>query len=80
MQDAPYDEAEEVTEEFEVEEIVDSWRFEGTVLYMVKWKDYPDMKDWTEEPIEHLLDAKEALWEYHGRFPKKPRDNKVPKN
>jgi hypothetical protein len=45
---------------------------------MVKWKSYPEEKDWTEEPAEHMLEAKESLWNFQGRYPRKPQDPRVP--
>jgi hypothetical protein len=68
--------AEDYTEEFEMEEILDARKIHGKVLYLVKWKGYPEEKDWTEEPAEHF--QKEALWEFHKKFPRKPRGVKVP--
>jgi hypothetical protein len=38
------------------------------VLYLVKWKGYPNAADWTEEPHENF-DDKRLLKEYHKRHP-----------
>ena len=43
-------------EDFEVEEIMGShYNAERKkVLYLIKWKGYPEESKWTEEPLEHL--------------------------
>ena len=49
-------EGNQVLEDFEVEEIMGShYNAEGNkVLYLIKWKGYPEESEWTEEPLEHL--------------------------
>ncbi|KAF8246582.1 S-adenosyl-L-methionine-dependent methyltransferase [Wilcoxina mikolae CBS 423.85] len=45
------------------------------VLYLVKWKGYPDEADWTEEPYENFHD-KELLKDYHKRDPQAAKDKR----
>ena len=49
-------EGNQVLADFEVEEIMGSrYNAEGNkVLYLIKWKGYPEESEWTEEPLEHL--------------------------
>ena len=49
-------EGNQVLEDFEVEEIMGShYNAEGNkVLYLIKWKGYPEESEWTEEPLAHL--------------------------
>ena len=63
-------------DEFVIEEIKDSARFEGGVKYLVKWEGWPLKKDWTWEPFEHFSDPSE-LFEFHRLHPRKPRDSRV---
>ena len=46
-----YGDAEEYSDDFEIDTIQDSHRINGKVLYLVKWNGYPEEKDWTEEPV-----------------------------
>ena len=49
-------EGNQVLQDFEVEEIMWShYNAEGNkVLYLIKWKGYPEESEWTEEPLVHL--------------------------
>ncbi|CAG9315770.1 unnamed protein product [Blepharisma stoltei] len=50
--------------EFEVEAIIDSkLKKDGSKLYFVKWKGYPEEES-TWEPIDHLEHCKKAIAEY----------------
>jgi len=41
----------------------------------VKWLDYLDRKDWTEEPYDNfLVGGLEKLWEFHRKTPDTPRE------
>ena len=62
-------------QEFEVEYIVDSKRYHGSVRYLVHWKGYTVM-DRTWEPPEHLDNAQIAVEEFHQEHPNKPRQPK----
>jgi len=46
------------------------------VLYLVKWKEYPENTDWTEEPYENF-DKKELLREFHKRNPQAAKDRRL---
>jgi len=68
----------EQSEEYDVEEVMMSdERGRGNnkrVLYLVKWLDYPERKDWTEEPYDNFSEGGiEKLREFHQRNPDAPR-------
>jgi len=47
------------------------------ILYLVK-RDYPDRKDWTEEPFDNFSEGGlEKLREFHRRNPDSPRDYRL---
>jgi hypothetical protein len=63
---------------YEVEEIMGSqfnkeWK---KVLYLVKWKGYPDTTDRIEEPYENF-DHKKLLKEFHMRNPQAAKDKRL---
>jgi len=69
----------EQSEEYDVEEVMSSVeRGRGNnrrVLYLVKWLDYPERKDWTEEPFDNFsVRGLEKLLEFHRQNPDAPRD------
>jgi len=65
----------EQSKEYDVDEVLGSTRKGGRVLYLVKWLDYPDRKDWTEEPYDNFsVGGLEKLWEFHRKNPDAPRD------
>jgi len=69
----------EQSEEYDVEEVMSSVeRGRGNnkwVLYLVRWLDYPERKDWTEEPLDNfLVGGVEKLREFHQQNPGAPRD------
>ena len=48
------------------------------MLYLVKWLDYPERKDWTEEPYDNFSEGGlEKLREFHQRNPDAPRDYRL---
>jgi len=60
----------EKNEEYDVEEVMSSVeRGRGNnkrILYLVRWLDYPEHKDWTEEPFDNfLVGSLEKLREFH---------------
>jgi len=60
----------EQSEEYDVEEVMSSVeRGRGNnkrILYLVKWLDYPERKDWTEEPFDNFsVGSLEKLREFH---------------
>jgi len=47
----------EQSEEYDVEEVMSSVERGGNnkrILYLVKWLDYPECKDWTEGPLDNF--------------------------
>jgi hypothetical protein len=63
--------------EYEVKEILDSKIVHGKLRYYVDWVGYSPI-DRTWEPAEHLCHAKEALAEFHARYPGRPSPNDIP--
>jgi len=60
----------EQPEEYDVDEVMSSVeRGRGNnkrILYLVKWLDYPERKDWTEEPFDNFsVGGLEKLREFH---------------
>jgi len=69
----------EQSEEYDVEEVMSSVeRSQGNnkqILYLVKWLDYLERKDWTEEPFDNFSDGGlEKLREFHRQNPDVPRN------
>lgn len=60
-----------------VEKVVDSIAARGRrkFKYVIKWLGWPHDQN-TEEPPEHLVHAPEAVYEFHERYPEKPRPSK----
>jgi len=70
----------EQNEEYDVDKVLVSTRKGRHVLYLVKWLDYPDRKDWTEEPYDNFsVGGLEKLREFHRRNPDAPRDYRLTK-
>jgi len=68
----------EQSEEYDVEEVMSSRRQGRRILYLVKWLDYPDRKDWTEEPYDNFsAGGLEKLREFHRRNPDTPKDYRL---
>jgi hypothetical protein len=55
---------------YKVEDIMGSQfnKEQKNILYLVKWKGYPDNTDWTEEPYKNV-DDKKLLKEFYMRNP-----------
>jgi len=64
----------ETSNEYESEVIHDSAFRDSVVQYLIQWKDYPNKRDWTWEPYEHVQTAPNLLEEFHQQFPDKPGD------
>jgi len=69
----------EQSEEYDVDEVMSSvergWGNNKRILYLVKWLDYPEQKDWTEEPFDNFsVGGLEKLREFHQRNLDAPRD------
>ncbi len=58
-------------EEFEVQEVLDSKRIRGKLLYLVFWRGYPP-SEITWEPAENLVHAQDLVNWFHQRYPYKP--------
>ena len=72
----------EQSEEYNVDEVmslVECGRGnKKRILYLVKWLDYPERKDWTEEPFDNfLVGSLEKLWEFHQWNPDALRDYRL---
>jgi hypothetical protein len=69
----------EQSEEYDVDEVMSSIeRGRGSncrVLYLVKWLDFPDLRDWTEEPYDNFSPGGlDNLRQFHNRNPDAPYD------
>lgn len=53
-------------------EVMNCKKFGRTVEYLVRWEDYPNEKDWTWEPWEHLVGCKDLVQDYKRRNPNAP--------
>ena len=67
------------SEEYDVEVVVSSLEHgrgnNRRILYLVKWLDYPERKDWTEEPFNNFsVGGIEKLQEFHRWNLDTPRD------
>jgi len=58
--------------EYEVEDILDSKISRKRLLYLVKWKDYPDSEN-SWEPTRNLQNTPQLVERFHARYPEKPR-------
>jgi len=72
----------EQSEEYDVEEVMSSTeRGRGNnkrILYLIKWLDYPERKDWTEESFDNFSEGGlEKLREFHHRNPEAPKDYRL---
>jgi len=68
----------EQSEEYDVEEVMSSRKSGRRILYLVKWLDYPERKDWTEEPYDNFSDGgRERLREFHRRNSDSPKDYRL---
>jgi len=68
----------EQSEEYDVDEVVSSRKQGRRILYLVKWLDYPDRKDWTEEPFDNFLEGGlEKLRTFHRQNPNWPKDYRL---
>ena len=72
----------EQSEVYDVEEVIASAECgrgnNKRILYLVKWLDYPERKDWTDEPLDNFsVGGLEKLREFHRRNPDVPRDYRL---
>ena len=64
--------------EYDVDEVMASAKKGRRVLYLVKWLDFPDRQDWTNEPLDNFsVGGLEKLREFHRRNPDAPRDYRL---
>jgi hypothetical protein len=72
----------EQSKEYDVDEVMSSVE-QGhgnnrRVLYLVKWLDFADHRDWTEEPFDNFsLGGLEKFRQFHQRNPDAPRDYRL---
>jgi len=68
----------EQSEEYDVEKVMSSRKSGRRILYLIKWLDYPERKDWTEEPYDNFSEGgRERLREFHQRNPDTPKDYRL---
>ena len=70
----------ETEEEYDVDDVMDSIeKKNGQVLYLVKWKGWPNKKDWTREPFENFnsLGSRDVLRRFHNDHPSVPKDTRL---
>jgi hypothetical protein len=68
----------ETSEEYDVDEVMGSTKKGRRVLYLIKWLDYPDRRDWTNEPFDNFSEGGlEKLREFHRRNPEAPKDYRL---
>jgi hypothetical protein len=68
----------ESNEEYDVEEVMSSTKKGRRVLYLVKWLNYPNKRDWTHEPFDNFsVGGREKLREFHRKNPDAPRDYRL---
>ena len=60
------------TNEYEVDEILNSKKVRGRLKYLVSWKGYP-REEATWEPVNHLSKAKQAIATFHKNHPSAPK-------
>jgi hypothetical protein len=47
------------------------------MMYLIRWKNYPDPKDFTWEPIQHLTEVEDLVREFNISFDKKTTPQKL---
>ena len=72
----------ERSQEYNVEEVMSSTKRgcgnNKRILYLVKWLDYPERKDWKEEPFDNFsVGGREKLREFHQQNLDTPRDYRL---
>lgn len=43
------------------------------MMYQIKWKNYPNEKDYTWEPIHHLVEVADLVKEFNKKFEEKKK-------
>jgi len=68
----------EGSQEYDVDEVMSSTKRGRRVLYLVKWLDFPDRRDWTEEPFDNFsVGGLDKLRTFHSKNPDAPRDYRL---
>jgi transposase InsO family protein len=68
----------EGSEEYDIDEVMSSYKSDDRVLYLVKWLGWPKKKDWTPEPFDNFsVGGLEKLREFHLKYPDSPRDYRL---
>ena len=68
----------EQSKEYDVEEVISSRNHGRRILYLVRWLDYPEWKDWMEEPFDNFsVGGLEKLREFHQQNPDAPRNYRL---
>jgi hypothetical protein len=68
----------EGSEEYDIDEVMSSYKSGNRVLYLVKWLGWPNKKDWMAEPFDHFsVGGQETLREFHLKYPDAPRDYRL---
>jgi Reverse transcriptase (RNA-dependent DNA polymerase)/RNase H-like domain found in reverse transcriptase/Integrase zinc binding domain/Chromo (CHRromatin Organisation MOdifier) domain/Integrase core domain len=65
--------------EYVVEQVLDSKIDRGRLKYYIDWEGYPP-EDRTWEPISHLENAKDAVAQFHSRYPNRPSPTDLPRS
>ena len=63
--------------EYVVDEVLDSKIDRGKLRYYIDWEGYPP-EDRTWEPVSHLKNAKDAVAQFHARYPNRPSPADLP--
>ena len=61
---------------YEVEAILDKRLTHSGLMYLIRWKDYPDSKDFTWEPIQHLTEVEDLVREFNLKDQQRAAENK----
>jgi hypothetical protein len=68
----------EGSEEYDIDEVMSSYKSGNRVLYLVKWLGWPNKKDWMAEPFDNFsVGGQEKLREFHLKYPDAPRDYRL---
>jgi len=68
----------ENSKEYDVGAVLGSTKNGRRVLYLIKWLDFPDRKDWTEEPYNNFsVGGLEKLREFQHKNPHALRDYRL---
>jgi hypothetical protein len=68
----------EGSEEYDIDEVMSSYKSGNRVLYLVKCLGWPNKKDWMAEPFDHFsVGGQEKLREFHLKYPDAPRDYRL---